>query len=211
MQGACFKLSGLPQHRFALKALRPLLPILLGALLAACAQPPPWQLQDVSGHLPDLQFDLTADNGKPMTAADVRGKYVLMYFGYTHCPDVCPLTLVHLHGLMQKLGKDADKVRILFVSVDPARDTPQVLHQYVSAFDPHVIGLTGTPDQIAAMAKRYRSAFNIDARQANGDYTVSHGSIIYVFDAQGRARLVGNSSDTPDAITHDLKWLMQNG
>jgi protein SCO1/2 len=178
-------------------------------LLAACAQRPAWQLNDVRGHLPDLQFDLTSDTGKPVTAADFRGHYVLMYFGYTHCPDVCPLTLVHLHLVMQKLGKDADKVRILFVSVDPARDTPAVLHQYVTAFDPRIVGLTGTPEQIAAMAKRYRSAFNIDAKQANGDYTVSHGSIIYVFDRRGRARLIGNSTDTPDAIAHDLQLLMR--
>ncbi len=179
-------------------------------LLASCSpSAPPWQLNDVSGHLPDLQFDLTSDTGKPMTAADFRGKYVLMYFGYTHCPDVCPLTLVHLHLVMQKLGAEADKVRILFVSVDPARDTPPVLHQYVTAFDPHIVGLTGTPNQIAAMAKRYRSAFNIDAKQANGDYTVSHGSIIYVFDRRGHARLIGNSTDTPGTIAHDLQLLMR--
>jgi protein SCO1 len=110
---------------------------------------------------------------------------------------------------MQKLGAEADKVRILFVSVDPARDTPQVLHQYVTAFDPHITGLTGTPQQITAMAKRYRSAFNIDEKQPGGNYTVSHGSIIYIFDRDGRARLLGNSSDTtPDAITHDMKLLI---
>lgn len=182
----------------------------LAALLAACAAKPAWQLNDVRGHLPDLQFNLTSDTGESVTAADFRGKYVLMYFGYTHCPDVCPLTLVHLHLVMQKLGKDADKVRILFVSVDPARDTPAVLHQYVSAFDPRITGLTGTPDQIAAMAKRYRSSFNIDARQAGGNYTVSHGSIIYIVDKQGRARLLGTSADAVDAITHDMKLLMHS-
>ncbi len=180
-------------------------------LLAACAQQPQWQLNDVRGHLPDLQFDLTADNGKPMTAADLRGKYVLMYFGYTHCPDVCPLTLVHLHLLMQKLGADADQVRILFVSVDPARDTPQVLHQYVVAFDPHVIGLTGTADQIAEMAKRYRAAFNRNAPQPDGGYEVSHSSAIYIFDPQGRARLLGTSADPVDEFAHDLKLLIQSG
>jgi protein SCO1/2 len=191
-----------------------LLPALGAALMsmavAACSPaPPPWQLNDVRGHLPDLQFQLTSDSGKPMTASDFRGRYVMMYFGYTHCPDVCPLTLVHLHLVMQKLGKDADKVHILFVSVDPARDTPQVLHQYVTAFDPRITGLTGTVAQITAMAKRYRSAFNLDEKQANGNYTVSHGSIIYVFDRHGRARLLGNSSDKPDEFVHDLKLLIR--
>ena len=188
---------------------RILLPALSTLLLAACHNaPPPWQLNDVSGHLPDLQFNLTSDTGKPMTAADFRGKYVVMYFGYTHCPDVCPLTLVHLHQVMQKLGSEAGKVRILFVSVDPARDTPQVLHQYVTAFDPHIVGLTGAPQQIAAMAKRYRAAFNVDAKKPNGGYEVSHSSGIYIFDKQGHAQLLGTSADTPDAIAHDLKLLI---
>lgn len=186
-----------------------LLPALGALLLAACGHaPPPWQLNDVRGHLPDLQFNLVSDTGKPTTAADFRGKYVMMYFGYTHCPDVCPLTLVHLHLAMQKLGAEADQVRILFVSVDPARDTPQVLHQYVTAFDPRITGLTGTPAQITAMAKRYRAAFNEDARQPNGGYEVSHSSAIYIFGPQGRAQLLGTSADTPDAIAHDLKLLI---
>ncbi|MBS0431034.1 MAG: SCO family protein [Proteobacteria bacterium] len=188
---------------------RRLLPLLCAALLAACGHAPAWQLNDVSGHLPDLQFNLTADDGKPATAADFRGKYVLMYFGYTHCPDVCPLTLVHLHLVMRQLGADADKTRILFVSVDPARDTPAVLHQYVTAFDPHVTGLTGTPAQIAAMAKRYRVAFNAGQQQPGGGYEVSHSSGIYIFDRDGRARLIGTSADSAETIAHDLKLLMQ--
>lgn len=198
-----------------LSKLRRLLLPALGAvlistlLLAACnPAPPPWQLNDVRGHLPDLQFRLTNDLGKPVTAADFRGKYVMLYFGYTHCPDVCPLTLVHLHQVMQKLGKQADKVRILFVSVDPARDTPQVLHQYVTAFDPRIVGVTGTPEQITAMAKRYRAAFNVDAKQPNGDYEVSHSSGIYIFGPQGHARLLGTSADAPDEFVHDMQILI---
>ena len=189
-----------------------LLPALSALLLGACSHaPPPWQLNDVRGHLPDLQFKLVSDGGKPVTAADFRGKYVVMYFGYTHCPDVCPLTLVHLHQVMQKLGAAADQVRILFVSVDPARDTPQVLHQYVTAFDPHIVGLTGAPAQIAAMAKRYRAAFNADAKQPDGGYEVSHSSGIYIFDGQGHAQLLGTSADPPDAIVHDLDILIKEG
>ena len=186
-----------------------LLPALGMLLLAACSHaPPPWQLNDVRGHLPDLQFRLTNDLGKPVTAADFRGKYVMMYFGYTHCPDVCPLTLVHLHQVMQKLGPQADKVRILFVSVDPARDTPHVLHQYVTAFDPHITGLTGTPQQITAMAKRYRAAFNEDAKQPDGGYEVSHSSGIYIFGPQGHAQLLGTSADSTDEFVHDMKLLI---
>ena len=188
---------------------RLLLPAFCFLLLAACAAKPAWQLNDVQGHLPDLQFNLVADDGKPATAAEFRGRYVLLYFGYTHCPDVCPLTLVHLHLVMQKLGADADKARILFVSVDPARDTPSVLHQYVAAFDPRITGLTGTPGEIAAMAKRYRAAFNAGPKKPDGSYEVSHSSGIYIFDRTGHARLLGTSADAVDAITHDVKLLME--
>ncbi len=166
-----------------------------------------WQLADVSGHLPDLQFSLTDDNGKAVTAADFAGKTNLLYFGYTHCPDVCPLTLTHLHMVMQRLGAQAAGVHVLFVSVDPARDTPALLHQYVNAFDPRITGLSGTPDQIQTLAKRYRVAFNREATKPDGSYDVSHSSGIYIFDASGRARLLATSADSVDAIVHDLRAL----
>jgi len=181
----------------------------VAALLAACSSPKPqWELNNVSGHLPDLSFQLTADSGKPVTAGDFKGKVNLLYFGYTHCPDVCPLTLTHLHIVMQHLGKLADRVHVLFVSVDPARDTPAVLHKYVTAFDSHVTGLTGTPDQIEQLAKRYRVAYNKEAVKPDGSYDVSHSSGIYIFDPNGRARLLATSADSIDAISHDLKLLL---
>ncbi|MGH8040827.1 MAG: SCO family protein [Rudaea sp.] len=169
-----------------------------------------WQLANVSGHLPDLQFSLTDDNGKAVTAADFAGKINLLYFGYTHCPDVCPLTLTHLHMVMQHLGAQATGVHVLFVSVDPARDTPTLLHQYVNAFDPRLTGLSGTPDQIQALAKRYRVAFNREAVKPDGSYDVSHSSGIYIFDASGRARLLATSADSVDTIVHDLRLLLGN-
>lgn len=181
------------------------------ALLAACHRgEPAWQLPNVRGHLPDLQFNLTDDLGKPANAAEYRGKVVLVYFGYTHCPDVCPLTLVHLHLLLQKLGAAADNVHVLFISVDPARDTPPLLHQYVIAFDPRVTGLTGTPAEIAALAKRYRVAFNPEHAKPDGSYEVSHSSAIYIFDREGRARLLATPDDSQAAIEHDLRLLLEN-
>jgi protein SCO1/2 len=180
-------------------------------LLAACASHPNWQLDDVSGHLPDLKFQLTNDLGKPVTAATYRGKVVVLYFGYTHCPDVCPLTLVHLHTVLQKLGKDAGDVRVLFVTVDPARDTVPVLHQYVTAFDPRIVGLTGTQDEIAKLAKRYRAYFQRETpKKSSADYEVTHSSAIYVFDREGRARLLATPGTTNDAIFHDLKILAEH-
>lgn len=176
-------------------------------LLGACSQPGvPWQLTNVSGHLPDLDFALTADNGQRLDASDLRGETTLVYFGYTHCPDVCPETMARLMQVLAKLGPDAQHVRILFISVDPARDTPQALHAYVDAFDAqHALGLTGSDAQIESLAKRYRVAWQMEKRYPHGDYEVTHSSAVYVFDAQGRARLLATDKDTPDAIAHDLR------
>jgi protein SCO1/2 len=184
-----------------------------GALfaLAACASHPQWQLDDVQGHLPDLKFRMTSDLGQPVTAATYRGKVALLYFGYTHCPDVCPLTLVHLHTVLQKMGKAADDVRILFVTVDPTRDTVPVLHQYVTAFDPRVVGLTGTSEAIAQLAKRYRVFYKPAPTEASSSdgYEVTHSSAIYVFDREGRARLLATPGSSNDEILHDLKLLVE--
>jgi len=180
--------------------------------LAACASHPQWQLDDVQGHLPDLKFQMTNDLGQPVTAASYRGKVTLLYFGYTHCPDVCPLTLVHLHTVLQKMGKAADDVRILFVTVDPTRDTVSVLHQYVTAFDPRVVGLTGTSSAIAQLAKRYRVFYKpapTAASSSSGGYEVTHSSAIYVFDREGRARLLATPGSSNDEILHDLQILVE--
>lgn len=186
----------------------------VGMLLAACQrheEAMPSQLTDISGHMPDLSFQLVDDQGKAVTANDYRGKVTLLYFGYTHCPDVCPLTLAHLHVVMQRLGNLADGARILFVSVDPARDTPQTLHAYVNAFDPHAIGLTGAPVDIEALTKRYRAAFSREPDKSGGSYDVSHSSGIYIFDASGKARLLATPEDSQDKLVHDLHLLLSPG
>ncbi|MGH8126036.1 MAG: SCO family protein [Rhodanobacteraceae bacterium] len=179
-------------------------------LLAACASHPQWQLDDVQGHMPDLKFQMTNDAGQPVTAKTYRGKIVLLYFGYTHCPDVCPLTLVHLHTVLQRLGKQAEHVRILFVTVDPARDTVPVLHQYVTAFDPRIAGLRGSTDALESLVKRYRALYQIQKPiPADGDYLVTHSSAIYIFGPQGHIRLLATPGSTIDEITHDLKLLLR--
>jgi protein SCO1/2 len=187
-------------------------PVLVTLLLAACAAHPQWQLDNVKGHLPDLKFQLTNDLGKPVTAASYHGKVVLLYFGYTNCPDVCPLTMVHLHTVLQKMGKQADDVRVLFVTVDPARDTVPVLHQYVTAFDSHIVGLTGSQDALAELTKRYRAFYHRESgKNANGDYLVTHSSAIYIFDRNGHARLLVTPGTGNDAILHDLRILVEQG
>jgi protein SCO1/2 len=192
-----------------------LLSLWLGSsmLLAGChgGDNLPLQLTQVTGHMPDLDFHLTDDSGKPVGAADYRGKLVLLYFGYTHCPDVCPLTLAHLHVVMQKLGPLADNVRILFVSVDPVRDTPAVLHTYANAFDTHTIGLTGSTSDIETLSKRYRSAFTREPGDADGSYEVSHSSAVYVFDQAGKARVLSTPADPQNGLIHDLRLLLGAG
>ncbi|MDE2154706.1 MAG: SCO family protein [Xanthomonadaceae bacterium] len=192
--------------------LRPalLLLLVLGLLLGGCqrVQPLPFRLTNITGHMPTLAFTLTDDQGKTVSAADYRGKVVLLYFGYTHCPDVCPLTLAHLHVVMQRLGKLADGARILFVSVDPARDTPAVLHAYVNAFDPRAVGLTGPASDIEALVKRYRASFTREPSTGDGNYEVSHSSAIYVFDRDGNPRVLATPADSQDELVHDLHLLL---
>jgi protein SCO1/2 len=187
--------------------------LLATGLLAGCQRQAAtqWQLTSIRGHMPDLAFQLTDDSGKAVTAADYKGKVALLYFGYTHCPDVCPLTLAHLHAVLQKLGKPADAVRILFVSVDPARDTPAVLHDYVRAFDARAVGLTGPARDIEALVKRYRASFTREPDQHDSGYEVSHSSAIYFFDRAGKARLLATPSDTQDQLVHDLRLLVESG
>ena len=190
-----------------------LLLLVVSLLLGGCqrSEPLPLRLTNVSGHMPDLDFKLIDDHGKTVTGADYRGKVVVLYFGYTHCPDVCPLTLAHLHVVMQRLGALADGALILFVSVDPTRDTPDVMHTYVNAFDPHAVGLTGDPRMVESLVKRYRSSFTREPASTDGNYEVSHGSAIYLFDRDGHARALATPAASQDDIVHDLHLLLSTG
>ncbi|MBR8083187.1 SCO family protein [Burkholderia vietnamiensis] len=178
--------------------------------LAACTRDEPgWHLTNVTGHLPDLSFTLTGGDGRPVDASAFRGRVALVYFGYTHCPDVCPETMARLMEVLAKLGPRANDVRILFVSVDPARDTPQALQSYVAAFDAaHARGLTGSDGQIESIAKRYRVAYQMEQRDPSGGYEVTHSSAVYIFDAHGRARLLATDGDSPDAIAADVRRII---
>src|ERR1700761_9170460 len=202
------RMSDRDAKRAALPAWLALIPLLV-AFTGCTHKEEPWRLTNVTGHLPDLDFSLTADNGKQVTGENFKGDAALVYFGYTHCPDVCPETMARLMQVMSKLGPDAQKVRILFVTVDPARDTPQALHDYVGAFDAqHARGLTGSDAQIESLAQRYRVAYQMEKRDPNGNYEVTHSSAVYVFDAQGHARLLATDQDTPDQIAQDLRRII---
>ena len=192
------------------RRLLPFLVALLAALLlGGCLRgEQPFRLTDISGHMPDLDFQLVDDGGKAVRGADYRGKVVLLFFGYTHCPDVCPLTLAELHQVLKQLGPEADRTRILFVSVDPTRDTPATMRQYVNAFDPRAVGLVGSERAVEALSKRYRSAFSRSPGSAGDDYEVSHSSAVYVFDQAGRARVLVSPGTPREDLVHDLKLLL---
>lgn len=164
--------------------------------------------RDISGVMPSLAFTLINQEGAVATAADFKHKTTLLYFGFTNCADVCPVTLANLAQTLKLLGPAADSVRVLFVSVDPARDTPQVLKKYTAAFAPQIIGLTGTDDQLTALTKRFRVAYRRDKPMASGDYEVYHSSAIFVFDGDGNARLLVTPPETNQQLAQDLKALM---
>lgn len=189
--------------------------LLLGMLiaLAGCSErSPDWTLYDVSGHLPDLQFELQAAGDKTFTDDNLDGKTVLMFFGYASCPDICPTTMAQLSEIMSMLGDDAKDVRIVFVSVDPHRDTPDILQAYVNAFNPNAIGLTGDERTIARLAKRYRIAYQIE-KPKPGDsedvYNVTHSQGVYVFDNRGKARLLASDSEDTQAFAADVRKLIE--
>lgn len=186
----------------------------LGLLaLGGCDEKQDWHAMDLTGSAPDLAFTMTrASDGKEVTAEDFHGHVVLLYFGYTFCPDVCPTTLLNLSTILGELGEDADKVRVLFVTVDPERDTRDILADYVSNFAPQVVGLRGTADQIAALARRYRVVYSVDPGGDGDPYEVSHSSAIFAFGPSGEARLLISSLGTvqseTDATIADLRRLI---
>jgi protein SCO1 len=177
--------------------------------LTACGtSEPPFALPSVKGLLPRLEFKLTDQDDRAVTADDYRGKIVLLYFGYTNCPDACPTTLTTLSAAMRKLSPNAaTKMRVLFVSVDPDRDTASVLKRYVAFFGPQFVGLRGDDSELTALSKRYRIAYHREPPDHNGYYAVDHSSAIFIFDASGRARLLAREGDSAQTIAQDLQRL----
>lgn len=154
-------------------------------------------------------FTLVDDTGKRVTDKDYRGRYMLVFFGFTSCPDICPAGLQLISAALDKLGPKADRVTPIFISVDPERDTPQKLATYVKNFNPHLVGLTGTPEEIAAVAKAYKVFYQKVANQSSpADYGMDHTSIIYLMDPDGEFVTHFTPTTTVDAMTAKLDGLL---
>jgi protein SCO1/2 len=181
--------------------------------LAACnqgSQTPTFRSTDVTGAEFGKDFELSDFNGQQRRLADFRGKVVAVFFGYTHCPDVCPTTLSELASALKKLGPDAGKVQVLFITADPERDTPEVLKQYVTAFDPTFLGLRGTPEQTAQVAKTFKVIIQKNPGADPNNYTVDHSSGTYVYDTSGRLRLYVSYGQSADLFAHDVAQLLKS-
>lgn len=190
---------------------RLLLVILLATLaLAGCGQEKPvFQGTDVTGVTWGRDFWLTDHTGRPRSLADFRGKVVLLFFGYTHCPDVCPTTLSEMAQLMKQLGPDGQRVQVLFVTLDPARDTPELLAQYVPSFHPSFLGLYGDEAATRQVAAEFKVFYQKQAGSTPEGYTLDHGANTFVFDPQGRLRLVFGYGTGADVLVKDIKLLLE--
>ena len=192
--------------------MRKLLALAAAALLAACgADAPKFRSTDITGADFGKELALTGHDGKPRTLADFRGKVVVLFFGYTHCPDICPTTLVDVAEALKKLGNDAARVQVLFVTLDPDRDTPAVLANYVPAFDPGFLGLSGDAAATQRAAKEFRIFYEKRPGNAPGAYTVDHSAQSYVLDTQGRMRLFVRQDRIAQDLAEDLRTLLRAG
>ena len=164
---------------------------------------------DITGADYAKDFKLTDHTGKPRTLADFKGKVVFLFFGYTQCPDVCPTTMAEMAAVMQALGDDAKQVQVLFITVDPERDTQQLLAQYVPAFHPSFIGLRGDLAATAAVAKEFKVFYAKSPGSTPDNYSVDHTYGSYVFDRNGKIRLFVRHGKGPAPIIHDIKLLLK--
>ena len=178
--------------------------------LNGCESKPVFNALDITGIQGyGSDFHLTDHTGKSRTLADFRGKVVVMFFGYTHCPDVCPTTLSEMRQVMQMLGSDAQRLQVLFVTVDPVRDTPELLSKYVPSFDPSFLGLYGDLSATEKVARDFKIFYRLSPGKTADSYSVDHTAASFVFDPQGRLRLFINYGQGAEKIAPDIKKLLQ--
>ena len=182
----------------------------IACILAGCnAAQPSFQSTDITGADFGRTFALTDHNGRPRSLQDFRGKVVVVFFGFTHCPDVCPTTLAELAGAVRKLGPAGQQVQVLLVTVDPERDTPELLAKYVTAFNPNFLALRGDADQTARVAQEFKVIYQKVAGTRPENYAMDHSAGSYIFDRQGRLRLYVSYGRGADVFAHDIDLLIK--
>ncbi len=181
----------------------------IGTFIACSEQIPAFSSIDVTGADYAKDFALTDHNGQPKSLKDFAGKVVVMFFGYTQCPDVCPTTMAELAEIKKMLGADGSKLQGLFVTIDPDRDTPAVLKAYMGNFDPTFIALVPTPTQLAALAKDYKIYYKKVEGKTDTSYTMDHSAGSYVYDTQGKLRLFTRFGTGPKPLADDIKMLLK--
>ena len=180
------------------------------AVLAACSpDKPQFRAIDITGAEYARDFQLTDHNGQPRSIKDFAGKVVVVFFGFTQCPDVCPTALAELAEVKRTLGKDGDRLQGIFVTVDPDRDTPEVLKGYMANFDPSFLALRGTPEQLAAMAKDFKVYYKKVEGKTPTSYTMDHSAGSFVYDTQGRIRLYTRYGSGAQALADDIRLLLK--
>lgn len=179
-------------------------------LMAACSpQQAAFSSVDVTGAEYAKGFELTDHNGQVRHLTDFAGKVVVMFFGYTQCPDVCPTSMAELAGIKKALGKDGDRLQGLFVTVDPQRDTPEVLKGYMANFDPTFLALSAPPDKLAELAKEYKIYYKRVEGKTPSSYTMDHSAGSYVYDTKGQLRLFTRYGSDPKGLTEDVRILLK--
>lgn len=176
--------------------------------MGACSKPPSFKARDVTGLEYGARLELPDHHGKPRTLAEFKGKAVVVFFGYTHCPDVCPTNLADLAGAMQLLGADANKVQVLFVTVDPERDQADMLGRYVTAFHPSFLALRGDPDSTRKTATEFKVFYEKVPGSSPENYTVNHSTGSFIYDPKGKLRLYASHGMGAEAFASDLRQLL---
>ncbi|GAB2454597.1 SCO family protein [Comamonas humi] len=178
-------------------------------LLAACQkEKASFNAIDLTGADYAKDFSMPDQEGKLRTLADFKGKVVVVFFGYTQCPDVCPTTMLELANVKKQLGAKGEQLQVVFVSVDPERDTPEVLKAYMANFDPSFVGLSGSPEQLAAMAKDFKVYYKKVEGSTPGSYTMDHSAGDYIYDPQGRLRLYSRYGTPGEQLAGDIQKLV---
>ena len=189
--------------------MRALLLLCMALAVGGCGEKAAFQNTDLTGLDYAHDFALADHNGKPRTLADFKGRAVLVFFGYTQCPDVCPTTMAEMAAVMKLLGKQADDLQVLFITLDPERDTPQLLSKYVPAFDSRFLGLYGDAAATAKVAREFKVFYQKVPGKDPANYTIDHTAGSYVFDRQGHIRLFVRHGQGPEPIVHDIKLLLK--